>query len=190
MPDGDLFNAIKSGKASVVTDHIERFTKTGIKLKSGDELETDLIVTATGLNLLVCNGIELFVDNEQIDVSKKMTYKGMMFNDVPNLVATFGYTNASWTLRADLTSEYVCRLLNFMDKKSFNYCCPRVDGVVEEDGNWLDFSSGYVVRSMHKFPKQGSREPWRNTQNYLKDIFAIRFGRLQNKELKFTVAKN
>ena len=190
VPDGDLFNAIKSGKASVVTDHIERFTTTGIKLKSGDELDTDLIVTATGLNLLVCNGIELFVDNEQIDVSTKMTYKGMMFNDIPNLVATFGYTNASWTLRADLTSEYVCRVLNFMDNKNFDYCCPRVDGIVEDDGNWLDFSSGYVVRSMHKFPKQGSRDPWRNTQNYLKDIFAIRFGSLENKELEFTVAKN
>jgi len=190
VPNGDFFNAINAGKASVITDHIDRFTKKGIKLKSGGEVEADLIVTATGLNLEVCNGIKLEVDNNEVDISKTMTYKGMMFSDVPNLVATFGYTNASWTLRADLTSEYVCRLLNFMDKKGYANCCPRTTEHVEPDGDWLDFTSGYVKRSMHKFPKQGSRDPWRNTQNFPKDVLAIRWGNIDNKELKFTALKN
>ena len=190
VPNGDFFNAINAGKASVITDHIDRFTKKGIKLKSGGEVEADLIVTATGLNLEVCNGIKLEVDNNEVDISKTMTYKGMMFSDVPNLVATFGYTNASWTLRADLTSEYVCRLLNFMDKKRYANCCPRTAEHVEPDGDWLDFTSGYVKRSMHKFPKQGSRDPWRNTQNFPKDVLAIRWGNIDNKELKFTALEN
>ena len=190
VPNGDFFNAINAGKASVITDHIDRFTKKGIKLKSGGEVEADLIVTATGLNLEVCNGIKLEVDNNEVDISKTMTYKGMMFSDVPNLVATFGYTNASWTLRADLTSEYVCRLLNFMDKKGYANCCPRTAEHVEQDGDWLDFTSGYVKRSMHKFPKQGSRDPWRNTQNFPKDVLAIRWGNIDNKELKFTSLEN
>ena len=190
VPNGDFFNAINAGKASVITDHIDRFTKKGIKLKSGGEIEADLIVTATGLNLEVCNGIKLEVDNNEVDISKTMTYKGMMFSDVPNLVATFGYTNASWTLRADLTSEYVCRLLNFMDKKGYANCCPRTAEHVEPEGDWLDFTSGYVKRSMHKFPKQGSRDPWRNTQNFPKDVLAIRWGNIDNKELKFTALEN
>ena len=190
VPNGDFFNAINAGKASVITDHIDRFTKKGIKLKSGGEVKADLIVTATGLNLEVCNGIKLEVDNNEVDISKTMTYKGMMFSDVPNLVATFGYTNASWTLRADLTSEYVCRLLNFMDKKGYANCCPRTAEHVEQDGDWLDFTSGYVKRSMHKFPKQGSRDPWRNTQNFPKDVLAIRWGNIDNKELKFTALEN
>ncbi|HIG34802.1 MAG TPA: NAD(P)/FAD-dependent oxidoreductase [Gammaproteobacteria bacterium] len=190
VPNGDFFNAINAGKASVITDHIDRFTKKGIKLKSGGEVEADLIVTATGLNLEVCNGIKLEVDNNEVDISKTMTYKGMMFSDVPNLVATFGYTNASWTLRADLTSEYVCRLLNFMDKKGYANCCPRTAEHVEPEGDWLDFTSGYVKRSMHKFPKQGSRDPWRNTQNFPKDVLAIRWGNIDNKELKFTSLEN
>ena len=190
VPNGDFFNAINAGKASVITDHIDRFTKKGIKLKSGGEVKADLIVTATGLNLEVCNGIKLEVDNNEVDISKTMTYKGMMFSDVPNLVATFGYTNASWTLRADLTSEYVCRLLNFMDKKGYANCCPRTAEHVEPDGDWLDFTSGYVKRSMHKFPKQGSRDPWRNTQNFPKDVLAIRWGNIDNKELKFTSLEN
>ena len=190
VPNGDFFNAINAGKASVITDHIDRFTKKGIKLKSGGEVKADLIVTATGLNLEVCNGIKLEVDNNEVDISKTMTYKGMMFSDVPNLVATFGYTNASWTLRADLTSEYVCRLINFMDKKGYANCCPRTAEHVEQDGDWLDFTSGYVKRSMHKFPKQGSRDPWRNTQNFPKDVLAIRWGNIDNKELKFTALEN
>ncbi len=190
VPNGDLFNAINEGKASVVTDHIDKFTKEGIQLKSGDELKADIIITATGLNLEVCNGIRLLVDNDEVDISKTMTYKGMMFSNVPNLVATFGYTNASWTLRADLTSEYVCRLINFLNKKGYAYCCPRVDQSVEHDGNWLDFSSGYITRSMHKFPMQGSRDPWRNTQNFPRDVFAIRWGNIDDNELKFTALEN
>ena len=193
VPNGDLFNTINAGKASVVTDHIDKFTKEGIQLKSGDALKADIIITATGINLEVCNGIKLLVDNDEVDISKTMTYRGMMFSNVPNLVATFGYINASWTLRADLTSEYVCRLINYLNKKGYAYCCPRVDQSqsVEHDGNWLDFfSSGYITRSMHKFPKQGSRDPWRNTQNFPRDVFAIRWGNIDDKELKFTALEN
>ncbi len=124
VPNGDLFESIKNKKASVVTDQIDHFTDKGIKLKSGDELGADLVVTATGLNMELLSNIELIVDEEKIDLSKTITYKGMMFSGVPNLVSTFGYTNASWTLGADLTSEYVCRLINLMEKKSLKKCCP------------------------------------------------------------------
>ena len=190
IPDGDLFKAINSGKASVVTDHIEKFTKKGIQLKSGKHLNADLIITATGLNLEVLNGIEIKVDDTLIDFSKTMSYKGVMFSDIPNLAYTFGYTNASWTLKADLTSEYVSRLLNYMDKKDYSICCPHADDSVKEGEDWLDFSSGYIRRSIHKFPKQGSHAPWKNMQNYLKDIFVIRMSKIQDKALKFSPKKS
>ena len=185
VPDGDLFNAINDGKASVVTDHIEEFTKDGIKLKSGDELKADIIVTATGFNIMLFGKINIDVDNKPVDPSKSMTYKGMMVSDVPNLIMTFGYTNASWTLRADLTAEYACRLLNYMDKNEYRYCKPTPDGEIEIDGEWLDFNSGYVTRVLEKLPRQGSRDPWRNTQNYKKDVLQLRYGRITDKELKF-----
>lgn len=185
VPDGDLFNAINDGKASVVTEHIDEFTKDGIKLKSGDELKADIIVTATGLNMIVCSNINIAVDGKEIDISKSMTYKGMMITHVPNAVLTFGYTNASWTLRADLTAEYVCRLLNYMDKNDYKYCQPTPKGHIAIDGEWLDFNSGYVSRAAKKFPRQGARDPWRNTQNYTKDVLQLRYGRIANKELEF-----
>jgi cation diffusion facilitator CzcD-associated flavoprotein CzcO len=185
VPDGDLFNAINDGKASVVTEHIDEFTNDGIKLKSGEELKADIIVTATGLNMIVCSNISITVDGKDIDISKSMTYKGMMISHVPNAVFTFGYTNASWTLRADLTAEYVCRLLNYMDKNGYKYCQPTPNGQIAIDGEWLDFSSGYVSRASEKFPRQGARDPWRNTQNYTKDVLQLRYGRISNKELDF-----
>lgn len=185
VPNGDMFNAINSGKASVVTDTINEFTPKGIKLNSGKELEADMIITATGLNMQFLNGVDIKIDNETLDVSKKLSYKGMMFSDVPNLAASFGYTTASWTLGADLTSEYVCKLLNHMDKKGFTYFSPEPGEDVTAGGDYLDLNSGYIQRSAHKLPKQGSRSPWVMTQNYLKDITQIRFGRIENSDLKF-----
>ncbi|HUI26685.1 MAG TPA: NAD(P)/FAD-dependent oxidoreductase, partial [Candidatus Kryptonia bacterium] len=172
VPNSDLFEAIRSGKASIVTDHIERFTEHGILLKSGKELAADIIVTATGLSLVVLGEMQFVVDGAPVDFAQTWTYKGMMYSGVPNLVSTFGYINASWTLRADLTSEYVCRLLNHMDETGTRQVVPRLR---ETDHAmpvrpWIDqFSSGYMQRAMHRFPKQGDREPWINPQNYARD---------------------
>jgi cation diffusion facilitator CzcD-associated flavoprotein CzcO len=184
VPDGDLFAAISSGEASVVTDRIKTFTERGIELESGEELEADLIVTATGLNLLFLGGMELSVDGEPVDVPSKMTYKGMMLSGVPNMSFTVGYTNASWTLKADLTSEYVCRLLRHMDAHGYRRCVAEVDpGVTEQP--LLDFTSGYVQRSLQDFPKQGSKEPWRLRQNYVFDIRTIRRGPIDDGAMRF-----
>ena len=186
VPDGDLFNAINEGKASVVTDHVDSFTSNGIKLKSGNELPADIIVTATGLKLMICSNIEIKVDDETIDISDTMTFKGMMVSNVPNVVWTFGYTNASWTLRADLTAEYTCKILNYMDKHDYKVATPSPNSEIGEDGTWLDFNSGYVIRSAHLFPRQGDRDPWRNTQNYIKDVVDLRYGNVKDEELIFS----
>ena len=186
VPNGDLFESIKNKKASVVTDQIDHFTDKGIKLKSGDELGADLVVTATGLNMELLSNIELIVDEEKIDLSKTITYKGMMFSGVPNLVSTFGYTNASWTLGADLTSEYVCRLINLMEKKSLKKCCPEANDNIEQDENYLNLSSGYIERSKNIFPKQGKKKPWKNNQNFIKDVFQIRYGEIKDGDMKFS----
>ena len=189
IPNDDLYNAINSGKASVVTDTIDSFTEKGLKLSSGAELEADIIVTATGLELIVLSGVELTVDGKRINFPDTWAYKGMMFSDVPNLVQTFGYINASWTLRADLTAEYVCRLLNRMKELGMAQCTPRLRS---EDGNmparpWIDdFSAGYMSRMMHLFPKQGDRDPWRNTQNYALDKKIIRNAPLEDGALTFS----
>ena len=161
VPDSDLFEAIREGRASVVTDQIETFTEKGIKLRSGQELVADLIVTATGLDLLPLNGVALSVDGRPVVPAEILTYKGMMYSDVPNLASAFGYTNASWTLKCDLTCEYVCRLLNHMEKHGYAQCTPRNDDPTIQEQPWIDFSSGYVQRAMHKFPKQGSKKPWK-----------------------------
>src|SRR5262245_27146602 len=180
VPDGDLFTAIREGRASVVTDEIETFTEKGIRLRSGTDLEADLIVTATGLDLLVLGGIRLHVDGEEVEVAKTLSYKGMMLSGVPNLALALGYTNASWTLKCDLTCRYVCRLINFMEKRGYRQCTPRNNDQGIREIPFIDFSSGYVQRSIHKFPKQGSRAPWRLYQNYALDIIALRFGALQD----------
>jgi cation diffusion facilitator CzcD-associated flavoprotein CzcO len=185
VPDGDLFRAISSGEASVVTDKIASFTERGIELESGEELEADAIVTATGLNLLFLGGMRLAVDGEEVDVPSRMTYKGMMLSDVPNMAFTVGYTNASWTLKADLTSEYVCRLLNHMDAHGYRRCAPEVDPSVAEQP-LLDFTSGYVQRSLDQFPKQGSKEPWKLRQNYVFDIRTIRRGPIDDGAMRFS----
>lgn len=186
VPNGDLFKSIRKKQTSVVTDTIDKFTSTGIKLKSGKTLAADLIVTATGLNLEICSNINLKVDGQDINLPDTVTYKGMMFSGVPNLVSTFGYTNASWTLGADLTSEYVCRLLNYMKKSSIKKCCPEANSKIENNDDWLNLTSGYIKRSKDIFPKQGKRSPWTNNQNFLKDIFQIRYGKINDGEIKFS----
>jgi cation diffusion facilitator CzcD-associated flavoprotein CzcO/acetyl esterase/lipase len=185
VPGGDLFDAVKSGRASIVTDHIERFTETGLLLKSGARLDADLIVTATGLNLQVLGGIRVTVDGAAVDLSTTMNYKGMMFSDVPNLASAFGYTNASWTLKSDLTARYVCRLLNHMDRTATRQCTPRRSdpGMAQEPT--LDFTSGYVQRGIARFPKQGTRAPWKLYQNYLRDLVSLRLGRVEDGEMQF-----
>jgi monooxygenase len=186
VPDADLFKAIREGRASVVTDHIETFTEKGLKLRSGAELEADLIVTATGLDLLALGGIELVVDGRAVEVAKTLGYKGMMLSGVPNLAVALGYTNASWTLKCDLTCGYVCRLINFMERQGYQQCTPQnLDPSVREVP-FIDFSSGYVQRSIHKFPKQGSKAPWKLHQNYALDIVALRFGALEDGAMVFS----
>ena len=186
VPDADMFRQIKAGRVSVVTDQIETFTETGIRLKSGQELTADIIVSATGLVLEVWNGIEVTVDGSRIDASRTLSYKGMMYEGVPNLASAFGYTNASWTLKCDLTCEYVCRLLNHMKKTGRRQVVPLNDDPNIEFEPWLDFSSGYVQRAMAKFPKQGTRVPWKLDQNYAKDLMNLRYARLDDGVLRFS----
>jgi monooxygenase len=186
VPDGDLFRAIRAQRASVVTDESETFTEKGLKLKSGVELEADLIVTATGLNLEVLGGLHITVDGAPVDLARTLNYKGMMFSGVPNLASSFGYTNASWTLKSDLTCEYVCRLLNHMRKHGLRQCTPRNNDPTISEEPWVDFSSGYFQRAMHKFPKQGSRLPWKLHQNYARDILMLRYGKLDDGAMAFS----
>jgi len=186
VPNGDLFESIKKGDASVVTDHIDTFTETGIKLKSGKELEADVIVTATGLKLQLLSGLEVTVDGKKMDLSKTFAYKGMMYSDVPNLASAFGYTNASWTLKADLTSAYLCRMLNHMEKTGMRQATPRIAGPALEEEPWLDFTSGYVQRSIEEFPKQGTKAPWKLYQNYALDIVSLKFGSIEDSAMEFT----
>ena len=188
VPNGDMFKAINKGKAEVVTDTIDKFTKEGILLDSGNLIEADIIVTATGLNMQLLNGIDITIDNEKLDISERIQYKTMMFSNVPNLIATFGYTTASWTLGADLTSEYACKLINLMDSKGMDYFYPDAGEDVVGSGDFLDLNSGYIQRVADKLPKQGSRDPWINTQNYLKDLFQVRFKSIEDSDLKFKKA--
>jgi monooxygenase len=186
IPDGDLFEAISDGRASVVTDRIETFTERGIELESGRELEADLIVTATGLNLLFLGGVQVVVDGREPDLSQAMTYKGAMLSGVPNLAFTLGYTNASWTLKADLTSEYVCRLLNHMDAHGYSQCAPQLGDVEVADEPLLDLTAGYVLRSRDQLPKQGTKEPWRLRQNYALDLRTLRYGAIDDGTMHFS----
>ena len=186
VPNGDLFQALREGGASVVTDTIETFTEDGIKLDSGEELKADIIVTATGLNLLFLGGMELLVDGEPVELPKTMTYKGMMLSGVPNCAFTVGYTNASWTLKADLTSEYVCRVLAHMDAHGYAKSVPEITDPTVTEMPLLDFTSGYVLRSLDKFPKQGSKEPWKLRQNYVFDLRSIRRGAVEDGAMQFS----
>lgn len=188
VPNGDLFESIKSGSASVVTDVIETFTPTGITLKSGQTLPADIVVSATGLNLIVLGGLTLRVDGKAVNLAEAMIYKGMMYQDIPNLAFSFGYTNASWTLKADLTCEYVCRLLNHMDSAGAKQMTPRLTDTSVTPEPFVDFSSGYFQRSMESLPKQGSKAPWKLHQNYARDLLALRYGKVDDGTLAFTKA--
>lgn len=184
VADADMFKAIRDGRASVVTDTIARFTEGGIELASGEELAADIVVTATGLKLNLLGDIAISIDGRAIDMSKTMNYKGCMFSGIPNFVSVFGYTNASWTLKADLTSEYVCRLINYLDRAGAASVTPRPDGSVAEQP-FIDFSSGYVQRFIDKLPKQGSKRPWKVYQNYLLDLVTLRFDKIDDGALEF-----
>ncbi len=184
VPDGDLFRALRKGQASIATDTIERFDATGVQLTSGDHLDADLIVTATGFQVLTFGGIELVVDGDPVEVGDAMAYKAMMLSGVPNFVFTIGYTNASWTLKADLISAYVVRLLRHFDKIGARSVVPVRQPDVEEEPI-MDFTSGYVLRALAKLPKQGSREPWRLRQNYLVDLRSIKRAPIEDGVLAF-----
>ena len=186
VPDGDLFEAIGDGRAAIVTDRIETFTERGIQLASGGELEADMVVTATGLNMQFLGGAQLDVDGEPVELPRTMTYKGMMLSGVPNMAFSMGYTNASWTLKCDLTCEYVCRLLGHMDARGYTQCTPRDRDPSVTPQPVIDFSSGYVLRSVDKLPKQGSKPPWRLYQNYALDILSLRRGQLEDGTIEFS----
>ena len=176
VPDGDFFKALRSGKADVVTDRIDKFTSSGIRLESGAELDADIVVCATGLNLVAVGEIDLTVDGRRIDPSDTFTYRGYMLSGIPNFALCVGYTNASWTLRADLTSRSVCKLLNHMAAHGYDKAVPTVDESTIEARPLLGLSSGYIQRATGVLPRQGSRDPWNLRQNYVLDAFTTRFG--------------
>ena len=189
VPDGDLFRAIRNQRASVVTGRIETFTEHGLRLESGEELEADIVVTATGLQLLALGGIELTVDGRAIRLPGTMAYKGMMLSGVPNFAFTIGYTNASWTLKADLVSEYVCRLLAYMDSRGCDVCVPVNEDPRVTEQPLLDFSAGYVLRAIDQFPRAGSRAPWRLGMSYLSDALTLRHGKIDDGTMRFSAAR-
>ncbi|HEX5966366.1 MAG TPA: NAD(P)/FAD-dependent oxidoreductase, partial [Pyrinomonadaceae bacterium] len=190
VPDSDLFKAIREHRVSIVTDHIETFTETGLLLKSGQQLDADIIVTATGLVLKLFSGMQLVVDGALVDMPKTLVYKGMMFSDVPNLAFAVGYTNASWTLKCDLAAGYVCRLLNHMDQHGYSVCTPRINDTDIEREPVLDFNSGYVLRALPELPRQGSKTPWRLHQNYVRDLSLMRYGRIEDGTMEFQSAQD
>lgn len=185
VPDADLFASIRDGRASVATAEIETFTSKGIRLTNGDELEADIVVSATGLNLKLLSGAQIIVDGREIHVGETIAYKGMMLSDIPNMVSAFGYTNASWTLKCDLTAEYTCRLLNHADARGYRKFTPRQREATFLSKPVLDFSSGYVTRALRELPSQGPKPPWRVHQNYLSDLLALRYGRVDDGVMEF-----
>jgi cation diffusion facilitator CzcD-associated flavoprotein CzcO len=185
VPDSDMFRVIRDGRAEVVTDQVKRFTPSGILLESGRELAADIVVLATGLNLKFMGGIDLTVDGSPVDIAEQFVYRGMMLSDVPNLGQVMGYTNSSWTLKADLTAEYVCRLLNHMQKSGTRKVVPRLQRGAVTEAPLMDFSAGYVLRSLDQFPKQGTERPWRVYQNYVLDLISLRFSSLTRTALEF-----
>jgi cation diffusion facilitator CzcD-associated flavoprotein CzcO len=184
-PDGDFFAAIRAGNVSVVTDSIETFTEKGIKLRSGDELAADIIVTATGLIMKVMSGVELSVDSKPVDLARALIYKGTMYRDIPNLASAFGYVNASWTLKCELIAQYICRLLNYMDRHACTQCTPRLldDAIAQEP--MMGLTSGYMQRARDTMPRQSTRQPWKMHQNYLRDLLSLRLNTIHDGTLEF-----
>jgi len=186
VPDGDLFAAIRSGKADVVTDTVAGFETGGIRLGSGALLPADVVVTATGLDLLGFGGMAIRVDGKSVEIAKTLSYKGMMLSGVPNMAYVIGYTNASWTLKSDLTGAYVCRVLRHMQRTDSKGCMPALPASGVQTQPWVDFSSGYIQRSLDQFPQQGNSTPWRLNQNYLRDLLDLRFRPLADGVLQFS----
>jgi cation diffusion facilitator CzcD-associated flavoprotein CzcO len=189
VPDDDLFRVLREGSASIVTDHVERFDKDGIVLKGGGRIDCDLVVSATGLKLLPFGGVEMAIDGEVKPISDSYNYKGMMFSDTPNFAALFGYTNASWTLKIDLSARYFCRLVKEQRRRGADSFAPRMKGPAPEGEPIIDFDAGYVKRSIHLFPRQGPERPWRNHQNYVADALDIGLGRLDDGVMRFETAR-
>lgn len=190
VPDGDLFRSIRHGKASIVTDQIKGFTPKGIELTSGNTLEADIVVTATGLRLLAFGGMTLSVDGREVELPKTMAYKGMMLSDVPNFVFTIGYTNASWTLKADLVAEYTTRLLKHMDANQYTHFVPTNEDPTITEKPLMDFQAGYVLRAIDQFPRAGSRSPWQLGMSYAHDVVTLRHGQLEDGAMKFHRTRN
>jgi len=190
VKDGDFFKRVKQRKVEIVTDHIDHFTETGITLKSGKTLDADIVISATGLDLKFFGGIKIEVDGEAFDYTKKMNYKGVMIEDLPNIGFTFGYTNASWTLKADLTAEWICRLIKLMDSKNAQKAMPVNFDSEVFPGDFLSFQSGYVQRAIKAFPKMGNKLPWKLVQNYPIDLAMLRYGKMEDGKLQFFKAKN
>jgi monooxygenase len=184
VPDGDLFAAMRAGKASIVNGEIETFTQTGLRLASGQEIAADVIVTATGLKVRLMGGIAIEVDGAPVDIATTTTYKSVMFSDIPNLASIFGYTNASWTLKSDLIAGYVCRLLKYMDRRGYAICTPRRGNAAIADEPTLPLTSGYIERARDLLFKQGAEKPWRMNQNYALDLMALRFGAIEDGALE------
>ncbi|KAF0810153.1 monooxygenase flavin-binding family protein [Alcanivorax sp. S71-1-4] len=188
VPNGDLFKVLKKGKASVVTDHIETFNETGIRLKSGQQLDADIIITATGLDLQLLGGAEINVDGKPFEINQSTAYKALMLSDLPNAAMIFGYTNASWTLKADISCEYICRLLKHMDNTGTRICVPRVPADMAEQP-FMDMQSGYIQRAVNKFPKQGDKAPWKLKQNYAFDLAMLRYSKVDDGSVEFANPK-
>jgi cation diffusion facilitator CzcD-associated flavoprotein CzcO len=188
VPDADLFEAIAAGRASVVTDRIETFTEKGITLASGQEIEADMIVTATGLSLQLLGGIELSVDGNPVDVPGGLVYRGSMLADVPNLAFPFGYINQSWTLGADVACQHACRLLNYMDERGYDSVTPRSPAHISGSKPIMELSSGYVRRAEGLFPRQGSEEPWYRQQSYPRDRRSVLRYPIEDSALEFARA--
>ncbi|MDE2859861.1 MAG: NAD(P)/FAD-dependent oxidoreductase [Chloroflexota bacterium] len=184
-PDADLFGAIKDGKVTMVTDHIERFVEAGLQLRSGEILPADIIVTATGMRMRIMDGVEIIVDGQVVELGDTLSYKGLMYSNIPNLASAFGYTNASWTLKCELICEYVCRLLNYMARRGYRQCAPRLAAGSLASEPMIDFTSGYVQRARDELPKQGSQPPWRVYQNYVKDLLMMRYGKIDDGVMEF-----
>ena len=186
VPDNDLFIALKKGDAEIITETIQEFTEKGILLNSGQELEADIIITATGLKIQIFGGVDSKINGKSIDTGNLKAYKGVMFSDVPNMALAIGYTNASWTLKCDLNCQFVARMLNYMDENNYTIITPRFDENEFEVEPLLDFDSGYIQRALDVLPKQGSKAPWKVYQNYIKDVRSLKYGRVDDKYLEYT----